>query len=203
MSEPMFPSSAGAAAPAQAEPTSGGGSRKALIAVGGVVAALAVGAGAFVLLSGSGASQDASGAVVPHASAPAAPAPSASAAAKPVTTTVKTASVTSRDPFAALFAAPAAAAPAAPAPAAPAASGSSTVGQTPMTPKVAVTVSSVDPVKQTAVVAVNGTKYSVSVGKTFATTFMLYSVFNAQCVGVLFGDQSVPVCVSQPQLVSP
>jgi hypothetical protein len=30
----------------------------------------------------------------------------------------------------------------------------------------------------------------------------MYSVFNTECVGVLYGDQSVPVCEGKPQTVT-
>ena len=46
-------------------------------------------------------------------------------------------------------------------------------------------------------------KYATGVGKTFGQYFTVYSVFNDQCVGILYGDQSIPVCVSKPQTVSP
>ena len=200
MSEPMFPSGSGDAAPHAAEPQPSGGSRRALLAVGGAVGALAIGAGAFVLLTGSGSGGDDSAAApVPQtvASAPA-PAPSAS---QRVTTTIKTVSVTARDPFAVLFPAPApskAPAPVAPAPSTP------LQGPTaaPVV-KTTLSVAAVNPTKQTATVSVDGVKYPATVGKVFAKTFLLYSVFNAQCVGVLFGDQSVPVCTNAPQTVSP
>ncbi|MDA8437222.1 MAG: hypothetical protein M0Z98_14700 [Actinomycetales bacterium] len=199
MSEPMFPSGSGDAAPHAAEPQPSGGSRKALLAVGGAVGALAIGAGAFVLLTGSGGGGDSAAAPVPQAVASApAPAPSAS---QRTTTTIKTVSVTARDPFAVLFPAPAptpAAAPAAPA--------VSTPLQGPTAApvvKTTLSVAAVNPTKQTATVSVDGVKYAATVGKVFAKTFLLYSVFNAQCVGVLFGDQSVPVCTNAPQTVSP
>ena len=199
MSEPMFPLGSGDAAPHAAEPQPSGGSRKALLAVGGAVGALAIGAGAFVLLTGSGGGGDSAAAPVPQAVASApAPAPSAS---QRTTTTIKTVSVTARDPFAVLFPAPAptpAAAPAAPA--------VSTPLQGPTAApvvKTTLSVSAVNPTKQTATVSVDGVKYAATVGKVFAKTFLLYSVFNAQCVGVLFGDQSVPVCTNAPQSVSP
>ena len=76
---------------------------------------------------------------------------------------------------------------------------------TPAKPIVAVTlaVSKINATTQTATVTVDGKAYAVGIGALFAKNFVLYSVFNTQCVGVLFGDQSVPVCVNSPQTVSP
>ena len=103
MSEPIFTAGGGAAAPAATEPAPDTRSnRKALLAVGGVVGAVVVGAGAFFMLT-QGAPQDdlAQGAKTPGVSAPK---PQASASAKPGgTKVVKVATVTSRDPFVALF----------------------------------------------------------------------------------------------------
>ena len=198
MSEPMFPSSGGDAAPAVSDPQPQGTNRKALLTIGGVVGALVIGGGAFFLLSGSGGGGDQSLANPQPGAAASAPTPSAS----PVTvTTIKTVSVAARDPFAPLFPTPAAPPAAA---AAPPASTTPLQGPT-LAPvaKVTLAVSAIDATKQTATVSVDGVKYPVAVGKVFAKSFLLYSVFNAQCVGVLFGDQSVPVCTTAPATVSP
>jgi hypothetical protein len=203
MSEPMFPTVDAAERPAPVEPDgSGGTSRKAMFAVGGALGALALGAGAFVLLTGSGGSaDDTSAAVAPRAAASApAPAPTPSRAV----VTIKTVAVAARDPFAVLFPAPK------PAPAAPAAANQAP-GTTTTTPQVAtvptttiaVSVSAVNPTKQSATVSIDGTKYAATIGKVFAKTFVLYSVFNTQCVGLLYGDKSVPVCTTAPATVSP
>ena len=197
MSEPMFPSGNGDAAPVAAEPQPSGGSRKALLAIGGAVGALVVGAGAFLLLTGSGSGGDTPSAASAPQTVAAAPAPAPSST--PLTT-IKTVSVTARDPFAPLFPSPkptpAAAAPATVTPA---------QGPTaaPAGPKVTLSVSVVNPTAQTATVSVDGVKYPVTIGKVFAKTFVLYSVFNGQCVGILYGDQSVPVCTTSPATVSP
>ena len=61
----------------------------------------------------------------------------------------------------------------------------------------------IDPTAQTAVVSVDGKKYAAAVGKVFGKNYMVYSVFNAQCVGVLYGDQSVPVCTTAPATITP
>lgn len=203
MSEPIFTAGGGAAAPAATEPQPETPSnRKALLAVGGVVGALVVGAGAFFVLT-QGAPQDelAQGAKQPGVTAPG---PQASAPAKPAgTKVVKVATVTSRDPFVALFPDPK--------PTGDSTSGGGTVttptdgtapsGGTPTTPpdqststtyKVAVTI--IKESEGVAQITVDGKPYSAGVGRPFAPYFTLYAIFNSECVGVLFGDQSVPVC---------
>ena len=45
--------------------------------------------------------------------------------------------------------------------------------------------------------SVDGKPYTTAVGETFAKYYSVYSVFNDQCVGVLYGDQSVTVCIDQ------
>lgn len=200
MSEPMFPSSSDVAAPHGAEPAQPGTSnRTALLALGGVVGALVVGGGAFLLLTGGGGGGDATTAAAPL---PFASAPAPAASTKPAITAVKTVTVVSRDPFAPLFAAPV---PAAPAAVAKAPVTTTTIPQPVAAPtaKVTLSVAAINTTKQTATVSVNGAKYPVAVGTLFAKTFVMYSVFNTQCVGVLFGDQSVPVCTTNPQTVSP
>jgi hypothetical protein len=192
----MFPSSAPEAAPMPSEQAKPG-NRKALLAVGGVVAALVVGAGAFFALSSSGGSDDPVAAPAkgnPTAAASPTPSPTAKA-----TTTIKTVTVAARDPFAVLF-------PPTPTPTAKstAPSGSTTQVQTTtstpalVTPKVTLAVSGISTAKQTATVTVDGVKYSVAVGKVFGSKFVMYSVFNGSCVGLLYGDQNVAVCVAKP-----
>jgi hypothetical protein len=123
---------------------------------------------------------------------------------KPATVTVST-----RDPFAVLYTAPVAAAtPAAPAatPAAGTTGGTTTtpVVTTPTTPPVTLAVLSINTGASSATISVNGKKYNnTKVGATFGTYYTLYSVFNTQCVGLLYGDQNVPVCLSKPATVTP
>jgi hypothetical protein len=73
---------------------------------------------------------------------------------------------------------------------------------TPVTAKLTVAVSGVNVTKQTATITVDGVKYATSVGKVFDKTFVMYSVFNSTCVGLLYGDQNVAVCSANPVAVS-
>jgi hypothetical protein len=68
---------------------------------------------------------------------------------------------------------------------------------------VTLAVSKINTAKQTATITVDGKPYAATVGAVFGTNFVMYSVFNTQCVGILFGDQSVPVCTNAPQTVTP
>jgi hypothetical protein len=199
----MFPSNgtapAAAAQPA-AEPAKAG-NRKLLLAVGGVVAALVVGAGAFVMLTSGGGDEPVAAPAKgkPAASATPSATPSPSASAKPATK-IKTVTVAARDPFAVLF-------PPTPAPAATTTTTNTTQNQTstPVTPvsaKITLGVSAISVGKQTATITVDGVKYATSVGKVFAKTFVMYSVFNSSCVGLLYGDQNVAVCSANPVAVS-
>lgn len=216
MSEPIFPSAPGApAAPSVAEPQPEiRSNRKALFAVGGVVAAVAVGAGAFFMLNQAPADD---GIALPAPRKPAASAPAdASPTAKPTKQTpVKVVSVTAHDPFVALFAEetkPAGGSGSTDGSTGTDSGGSTTPGSgenggaptpAPTTPpdqststayKVGVTI--IKPDTGAAQITVNGKPYAVSVGKSFAQFFTLYAIFNSDCVGVLFGDQNVPVCKS-------
>jgi hypothetical protein len=215
MSEPLFSNSGTMTAPPPAAPGvppeldgPTGRDRKPVLALAAVGAALIVGAGAFFFLTGSGSGEEESAAPVgpvPTAAAPsgqATPAPTAkpAASAKPAK-----ASSTSRDPFAPLF--PSTAADPAPSSAATAPAGT---GATPApssstggTPSVTLSVSEVDPEAQTATVTVNGKKYAATLGKSFGEYYMLYSVFNAKCAGILVGDQSTVVCAGNPVTTTP
>jgi hypothetical protein len=200
----MFPQSGTAAVPAAAPPAEPvkAGNRTLLLAVGGVVAALVVGGGAFFLLTSGGGDEPAAlpakGTPVAAASPSATPSPSASVKPK---ATIKTVTVAARDPFAVLFPPKPTVAP----PAAP--STTSTTPPSPTAPvpvaaSVTLSVASVNLANQTATVTVDGTKYAATVGKVFAKTFVLYSVFNSSCVGLLYGDQNVAVCTSKPVSVT-
>jgi hypothetical protein len=68
---------------------------------------------------------------------------------------------------------------------------------------VTLAVSAIDLKNQKATVSVDGKAYPVAVGNVFASNYMMYSVFNAQCVGVLYGDQSIAVCTGRPVSVTP
>jgi hypothetical protein len=175
-----------------------------LMVIGALGAVLVAGAAAFFLMNSGGTSDDAPFVAQPRSSSTAAAAkPKPSPTAKVVIRTASV-SVTSRDPFKPLFptasAAPAATTPssASPAPKPTATSGTGATGGA-----VTLSVSDIDPVAQTAVVAVDGKKYATPVNKIFGKYFTMYSVFNSTCVGILYGDQSIPVCTSKAQRVSP
>jgi hypothetical protein len=211
----MFPSpDAPAAAPAAGAPVAEGGNKKALLALGGIGAALVVGAGAFFLLN-SGGSTEPLPVAVPQASAPAAApsaAPSTAASAKPVARPAA-ASVTGRDPFKPLFPAVSTGEGVVVAPAGGSSGGGSSSSggsgaapvpaPAPAAPTVTLSVSKVDMAGQSATVAVDGKKYATSVNVPFGKYYTVYAIFNDSCVGVLYGDQSVAVCTSKPMTVSP
>jgi hypothetical protein len=203
----MFRGGPASPPPEVAEPAESRSNRKALYLVGGVVGALVLAGGAFLLLNGSSSSDDSgtvAGSTTNANSQPSTVKPTAPVVVKPATVTVST-----RDPFAVLYTAPVAAA----SPTAPAAPPAGTTGGTtttpvvtpPTTPPVTLAVLSINTaLPGTATITVNGKKYSnTKVGATFGTYYTLYSVFNAQCVGLLYGDQNVPVCLSKPATVTP
>ena len=104
------------------------------------------------------------------------------------TTKVK---ITSRDPFAPLVPKPAPApapAKAAPAAAPDASSSSSSTGGATIS---ALTISAEgDSVK----LKLDGKKYDVDEGESFAKSYRLYDIFNDNCAGFLYGDQNAVVC---------
>jgi len=170
--------------------TGGSDRRKLFILVGGGAAVVLLGLAAFFLFfSGSGSSSSEEG-LVPSARKPAAaaPAPKATAPAPAATPFVE---AIGRDPFTPLIDPVAAAAPAAPA--AGAASGTAAAGTTSGGTTVSVEMVSVSPTSAT--LKVDGKSYTAKVGEVFATNFKLYGLFDAQCAGLLYGDQSVPLCV--------
>jgi len=206
MSEPIFPAPGGngAAAPAMADPQPEKKSnRKALLAVGGIVAAAALGAGAFFMLTSSGSGDDEFAGPTtkarPQASSPAKV--QASAPAKTTKVTIKTAVVTGRDPFAVLF-------PVVEKPATTTGgtSGGPSASATPpsqtQTTTHSIAVVTINGKSGTADLKIDGKAYSAAIGEKFATYYTLYAVFNAQCVGVLFGDQAVASCIGNPVTVT-
>ncbi len=199
MSEPMFPNSPGGAT-AQEPVEAPKSNRTTLLAVGGVVAALVVAGLAFMMLSSGGDDDSAD-----LAATPVVPAAPAAPSAAPTQAVVKPATVTvaKRDPFAPLYPAPAPTATTGE----PSSGGSSaapTSTPEPVTPAVSLSVTAIDMNKQLATVGVDGKKYpKLSVGDSFGGYYTLYSIFNDQCVGVLYGDQSVPVCLNKPVSVTP
>jgi hypothetical protein len=181
----------------------GNGRRRTLVVVllaivGGVV----LGGLAFLMLGGS--SQDeAALAPVPRGNpAAAAEGPAVEAAAPADAPAASTTRLTSRDPFAPLIPkkvapAPAPAAPAAAAPADTASSSSAAapVASTP-TPAKGGTISalSISPLGNSATLKLDGKKYTVDEGETFATSYRLYDIFNQDCAGFLYGDRNAVVC---------
>jgi hypothetical protein len=204
-----------------ADTQSGSGSRKRLLIFGGMAAIIGLGAGLYFMFGmGSGSTDDSQFRLnTPVASAkpssmatPEAGKPSAAASAS-------AAKIGSRDPFKVLKPAAVAAQVAGVDTSASSGSTSSTTGDvsTTTTPAagpatapspepastVTLAVSAVDPIAQTVVVDVDGKKYATGVGKTFAQGFSVYSVFNTQCVGILYGSKSTPVCMATPVTVTP
>lgn len=210
MSEPIFPApTATMTAPAPAEPevdAPSGGNRKALLALAGVGALLVAGAGAFFLLSSGGGDEVEAPIVAP---------PKASAAAKPGTTAkpakptvvVKPATVVvaARDPFKPLFPEPKSTTPATTdgSGATPAPSASASASTPTTDPAVVLAVTGIKPETQSATISVDGKKYKTVVGEEFGKFYVMYSVFNEQCVGVLMGDQSVAVCSGKSVTITP
>lgn len=208
MSEPMFRGGPPSPEPQAAEPAESRSNRKALYLIGGVVGALVLAGGAFLLLNGSSSSSDDAGTVAggqANANQPATVKPPAAVVVKPATV-----NISARDPFAPVYTAPVvaqspAANPSTPStPAAPSTPNAPVV-TTPTTPPVTLAVLSINTNGGgSATITVNGKKYSnTKVGATFGTYYTLYSVFNPQCVGLLYGDQNVPVCLSRPATVTP
>ncbi len=204
-----------------ADTQSGSSSRKRAFIFGGAAAIIGLGAGLYFMFGMGGGSTDDSQFRLNTPSASTRPSSMAApTAGKPSTAASPAAAkIGSRDPFKVLkpgaVAAPAAGADTS----GSSGSTSSTTGDvsTPTTPAagpaaapspvpastVTLMVSAVDPIAQTVVVDVDGKKYATGIGKTFAQGFSVYSVFNTQCVGILYGSQSTPVCMATPVTVTP
>ncbi len=96
--------------------------------------------------------------------------------------------LTSRDPFAVLVPEP-------PPPEPPKKSAGSDGGSSSSSSSTAATLSALTIKSPAAVtVKVDGKKYSVDEGETFASSYRLYDIFNDSCAGFLYGDQNVVVC---------
>lgn len=187
--------------------------RKLLMIVAGAAAVVIVGVLAFLFLGGSSA-DDEGGLVTPaprSAPAAAAPAPAAPANKAPAAFDGDL----GRDPFAPVFepAAPEAAADPATTGTAGGTGGATAGGTTGTTTDTTtgttgtgtpVTVKMLDVTKDGASLTVDGTKFDAKVnGETFATSFRLYSVFDEQCAGLLFGDESVVMCKGDVRTLTP
>jgi ABC-type Na+ efflux pump permease subunit len=104
--------------------------------------------------------------------------------------------LTSRDPFAPIVAKKPAPKPQPAAkPAAPAGSAASTI-PAPSTPATGGTISalSVSPLGDEVTLKLDGKKYKVDEGETFAKSYRLYDIFNSNCAGFLYGDRNAVVC---------
>ncbi|TAK69557.1 MAG: hypothetical protein EPO13_06700 [Actinomycetota bacterium] len=55
--------------------------------------------------------------------------------------------------------------------------------------------------EQTAVAKVNGKRYDVKAGQTFAKSFQMYAVFPGGCAGFLYGDQNIALCTGSSTVV--
>ena len=180
-----------------------GGSKRVLLLAVGVAAAAGVGAALYFMLGVGSGGDDAQFRLAPTVTTPNAQAPS-TAPVVPVTPT----KIGSRDPFKALkpgaVAAPIAAADTTSATSSGNAGSASSVGSAPApASSVTVSVTSINPTAQTAVIDIDGKKYATGVGKVFAQKYSVYSVFNAQCVGLLYGSSSTPVCIATPVTITP
>jgi hypothetical protein len=120
------------------------------------------------------------------------------AAATPARATTR---LTSRDPFAPLIPkrppAPAPKPAAVPA-AAASATGTGSAGAAVSTPTPAsggtISALSISPLGNAVTLKLDGKKYEVDEGETFAKSYRLYDIFNADCAGFLYGDQNAVVC---------
>ena len=160
--------------------------RALVIAVAGAVLLALVAAVYFLLLAPSSSNEDL-GLVVParQPAANAQPTPASSAVVADPGVTI------GRNPFAPVKAGSAQVdAPTVTVPAAPQAA----------TSGVTLEMVALNPTAVT--VKVDGKSYTAKVGETFATDFKVYGIFGTQCAGVLFGTQSVPLCVGDVRTLS-
>ncbi|MGB7981532.1 MAG: hypothetical protein WCF36_12150 [Candidatus Nanopelagicales bacterium] len=111
----------------------------------------------------------------------------------------KRAKITSRDPFAPIVAKPAATSAKSQAKAAKESKAAKKPVEAPAAvPQVAsgATISAlrVTPSGDSVTLKLDGKKYTVEEGETFAKSYRLYDIFNANCAGFLYGDQNAVVC---------
>jgi hypothetical protein len=50
-----------------------------------------------------------------------------------------------------------------------------------------------------ATVVIDGKPYVAQEGETFAKSFKIYQIFNSDCLGMLYGDQNIAICVGDTQ----
>ena len=105
------------------------------------------------------------------------------------TTKVK---ITSRDPFAPLVPKPAPAP--APAKAAPAAAPDASSSSSSSTGGATISALTISAEGDSVKLKLDGKKYDVDEGESFAKSYRLYDIFNDNCAGFLYGDQNAVVC---------
>jgi hypothetical protein len=178
----------------------GARNRTFMVVAAAVIAGLVLG-GVFLFVMKPGSSEDVLAPAPngnPGAAAAAAPAGEAAPVVEqaPVKSTTR---LTSRDPFAPLVAKkPPAPAPA-PAAAAPSTGSASSPGPAPVStpaPATGGTISalSISPLGNAVTLKLDGKKYEVDEGESFAKSYRLYDIFNENCAGFLYGDQNAVVC---------
>jgi hypothetical protein len=187
--------------PVAADADTGGGKRRTLVIVLlAVVGGLLVGGLVLFMFGRSPADEAAFAPIVrgnPGAAAAAEAQAGDEAAAEAVPVQAST-RLTSRDPFAPLVpkkAPPPAKAPeVAPAPAAGApAAGATAAAPTPATGGT-ISALNVSPLGDSVTLKLDGKKYTVEEGETFAKSYRLYDIFNNNCAGFLYGDRNAVVC---------
>ena len=185
----------------EAEPTKG---RRKIAVLGGVCVAVIFGVGGYLLLNPGSSAGDDQYRLAPPTTAPSAVAVPAKPD-KPVV--VRPATVQGRDPLKPLFdsgsSGTATSTGTSSGTTSGTATGASAGSASSSAASMTLAVSAIDVTAQTASISVDGKKYVAAVGKPFGQYFTVYSVFNDQCVGVLYGDQSIPVCTTQSQSVTP
>lgn len=174
------------------------------VIAGAVVTGLLLGGGALFFLTPSSSVEDTgpiakgkppAGATRANAAPTASPSASPTGSASPSVQTGR--SLTSRDPFAPLVEPSPTAAPT------PASSGSSadsgadtTSSADTQSAATGATISAlaISTAGDSVTLKLDGKKYKVDEGETFADTYRLYDIFNANCAGFLYGDTNAVVC---------
>ena len=170
---------------------------KLVLILGGIVVALIAGWFVFGALFGSGASPNSEGLVVPASQRGAAPATAPAAPGVPQAandSATSSAAAVGRNPFAPVVPGKSSADPV------PQPTVAAVVSQSAAASAITVQMVSLTPTSATLTVA--GKSYTATVGQTFATDFKVYGIFGTQCAGVLFGTQSVPLCIGDVRTLS-
>lgn len=160
-----------------------------------ILAGLVVGGG-FLVVRGGSSSAAPETTPVARGEAPASSSPRPSMAPR---IREATARVTSRDPFAPIVSpSPTAASPTARATRSPEPPASASA-----TPADGGTIAllSISPTGTSVTLKLDGRKYTVDEGETFAKSYRVYDIFNSNCAGFLYGDQSAVVCTGDSVVV--